>query len=178
MKTMSIIATLAIADAAIGCGSNAVSTPKTATATQESTPVNLPLKQAKVDDKGTSGMISISDDVRKACGISDNEAYFAFDSAYVRPNDRQTIDKLANCFLSGPMKGRQMHLVGHADPRGEDSYNLALGGSRADSVKKLIVTEGLPTSKVITTSRGEMDATGTDESTWARDRRVDILASN
>lgn len=176
MKTMSIIGTVAITSAVIGCGSNAVSTPQTAT--PESTPVNLPMKLAKADDKGTSGMISISDDVRKACGISDNEAYFAFDSAYVRPNDRQTIDKLSNCFLSGPMKGRQMHLVGHADPRGEDSYNLALGGSRADSVKKLIVREGLPTSKVITTSRGEMDATGTDESTWARDRRVDILASN
>jgi peptidoglycan-associated lipoprotein len=178
MKTRSIIATVAIATAAIGCGSNAVSTPRTAAATPESTTSERPMKMAKSDDKGTNGLIAISDDVRRACGISDNEAFFAFDSAYVRPNDRQTIDKLAQCFSSGPLKGRQMQLVGHADPRGEDSYNLALGGSRADNVKRLIVNEGLPSSKVVTSSRGEMDATGIDESSWARDRRVDILAGS
>lgn len=71
-----------------------------------------------------------------------------------------------------------MHLVGHADPRGDDAYNLTLGGSRADSVKKFIVDEGLSSSKVSTSSRGEMDATGTNEATWTSDRRVDILAGS
>jgi hypothetical protein len=28
------------------------------------------------------------------------------------------------------------------------------------------------------TSRGEMDATGTDETSWERDRRVDIMLAN
>lgn len=178
MKISLMIASLAAAAVTIGCGANAVSTPRTATPRAESNQAKLPPRMAKSEDKGVSGMISISDDVRKACGISDNEAYFAFDSAYVRPNDRQTIDKLSKCFLSGPFKGHEMQLVGHADPRGDDNYNLALGGSRADSVKKLIVNEGLPSTKVVTTSRGEMDATGTDETTWARDRRVDILAGS
>jgi hypothetical protein len=27
----------------------------------------------------------------------------------------------------------------------------------------------------VTTSRGEMDATGTDEASWEKDRRVDVL---
>jgi hypothetical protein len=36
------------------------------------------------------------------------------------------------------------------------------------------VGRGMPSSKVSTSSRGEMDATGTDESTWAKDRRVDV----
>jgi hypothetical protein len=48
--------------------------------------------------------------------------------------------------------------VGHADPRGDDNYNLALGGRRADSVKSVIVNEGVPSSRVLTSSRGEMDA--------------------
>ena len=176
MKTTSIIATVVIATAVMGCGSNAVSTPKTQTASSGPTTSEQPMNTSKSDDKGTSGMISISDDVRRACGISENEAYFAFDSANVRPNDHQTIDKLAKCFSTGPLKGRRMQLVGHADPRGDDNYNIALGGSRADSVKKLIVNEGLESSKVVTSSRGEMDATGMDEATWAKDRRVDILA--
>jgi hypothetical protein len=29
-----------------------------------------------------------------------------------------------------------------------------------------------------TTSRGEMDAKGTDERSWSQDRRVDILLAN
>jgi hypothetical protein len=30
----------------------------------------------------------------------------------------------------------------------------------------------------MTTSRGEMDATGTDESSWAKDRRVDVVLAS
>jgi hypothetical protein len=30
-------------------------------------------------------------------------------------------------------------------------------------------------AKTESTSRGAMDATGTDEPTWSRDRRVDVL---
>jgi peptidoglycan-associated lipoprotein len=119
-------------------------------------------------------MVSISDDVKSACGISDDEAYFAFNSANVRPGDMKILDKLRDCFTTGKLKGHTMQLVGHADPRGDDSYNLALGGKRADNVKKAIVDRGMPTSRVLTSSRGAMDATGTDESTWAKDRRVDV----
>ena len=71
-----------------------------------------------------------------------------------------------------------MQLVGHADPRGDDNYNLALGGKRADSVKHVIVSRGMPATKVLTSSRGEMDATGNDESTWAKDRRVDVRSGS
>jgi hypothetical protein len=30
----------------------------------------------------------------------------------------------------------------------------------------------------MTTSRGEMDATGTDEPGWSKDRRVDVVLAN
>jgi peptidoglycan-associated lipoprotein len=159
---------------AIGCGSTATSSPKSVPSSADiAASTALPM-MPKSADKGQSGLIAISDDVRRACGISDADAYFAFDSAYVRPNDRVVLAKLAECFASGPLKGRTMQLVGHADPRGDDSYNWALGGSRADSVKKFVVSDGLSASKVSTSSRGEIDATGTDEATWAKDRRVDV----
>ena len=41
--------------------------------------------------------------------------------------------------------------------------------------KRVIVEEGMVEQKAATTSRGEMDATGTDEASWAKDRRVDIV---
>jgi peptidoglycan-associated lipoprotein len=68
-----------------------------------------------------------------------------------------------------------MKLVGHADPRGEDEYNMVLGGRRADNIKNAIVTAGMSGAKVDSTSRGEMDASGTDEAGWSNDRRVDIM---
>ena len=83
--------------------------------------------------------------------------------------------KLADCFSTGPLKGRELRLVGHADPRGEEEYNMVLGGRRADNVKTAIAAQGLSAAKIATTSRGKLDATGSDESSWAKDRRVDVV---
>ncbi len=55
---------------------------------------------------------------------------------------------------------------------------MVLGGRRADNVKNFLVSVGLPNPQVMTTSRGEMDATGTDEAGWAKDRRVDVVLAN
>ena len=134
-----------------------------------------PPPPAKVGDVPTRSNINISDDIRKACGITDSDAYFAYDSANVRPQDQAILQKLASCFSTGPLKGRTMRLVGHADPRGDEEYNMVLGGRRADNVKGAIVNAGLNSSKIATTSRGEMDATGTDEAGWEKDRRVDVM---
>ncbi len=175
MNISPIVWSLVITTVAMGCGSAATPAPKTAARSSDNYNSDKLAKMPK-DDKGTSGMVSISDDVKSACGISDDEAYFAFNSADVRPRDKRILDKLRACFTSGKLKGQTMQLVGHADPRGDDNYNLALGGKRADSVKNVIVGRGMPSSKVSTSSRGEMDATGTDESTWAKDRRVDVRA--
>lgn len=179
MKTSATLSTLfIISTALVACGSDPKPVPNTAASFNNSDNSRQLTKSSKSDDKGTTGMVSISDDVKTACGLTDDEAYFAFNSAAVRPKDREILDKLAACFTSGKLKGRTMQLVGHADPRGDDDYNLALGGKRADSVKDVIVTRGMPAGRVVTSSRGEMDATGTDESTWAKDRRVDVLTGS
>jgi len=129
----------------------------------------------KPGDVPTRSNISISEDIRKACGITDADAYFAYDSANVRPQDQAILQKLAACFSTGPLKGKMMRLVGHADPRGDEEYNMVLAGRRADNVKGAIASAGLDSAKMATTSRGEMDATGTDEAGWEKDRRVDIM---
>ena len=129
----------------------------------------------KAGDDPNQGNINISDEIRKACGITDTEAFFAYDSANIRPQDKAVLKKLADCFSTGPLKGRELRLVGHADPRGEDEYNMVLGGRRADNVKGSIAAEGLSAAKIATTSRGKLDATGSDEAGWAKDRRVDVV---
>jgi outer membrane protein OmpA-like peptidoglycan-associated protein len=52
---------------------------------------------------------------------------------------------------------------------------MILGQKRADNVKGAIVSAGMTPSKALTTSRGELDSTGSDEASWSKDRRVDIV---
>lgn len=136
-----------------------------------------PTSQKPGDDPSQSD-INISDEIKRACGLSETEAHFAYNSANVQESDRNVLKKLADCFTTGPLKGRQMNLIGHADPRGEAEYNMILGEKRAENVSNALVKAGMPDQQVTTTSRGEMDASGTDEASWARDRRVDINLAN
>jgi peptidoglycan-associated lipoprotein len=176
MRLVSIAALLTLA-ATLGCGSDAKPPPAAPSGGTDTsvTTANTKPPNEKPGDNPNQSQINISDEIRKACGISDSDAFFAFDSANIREQDQRVLGQLAKCFSTGPLKGREMRLVGHADPRGEPEYNMVLGGRRADNVKSFIVQKGLGQGRVSTTSRGEMDATGTDETTWSRDRRVDVL---
>ena len=178
MLNLKYLGLAAVLGSVVACGSEPKPPPAAPSGNTEApiaTPAPAPQKP---DDDATKGQINISDEIRKACGISDAEAYFDFDSANVQPAARATLSKLAKCFTDGPLKGRKMNLVGHADQRGEEEYNMVLGGKRADNVKGFLVSVGLPDAQAMTTSRGEMDATGTDEASWAKDRRVDVVLAN
>jgi peptidoglycan-associated lipoprotein len=129
----------------------------------------------KAPDSPTASAVRISDEIVKACGINEPDAYFAFDSANIRAEDSKVLAQVITCFTSGPLKGRTLKLVGHADPRGDSDYNMTLGQSRADSVATYMKSKGMDKSKTESTSRGAMDATGTDDPSWARDRRVDMM---
>ena len=68
-----------------------------------------------------------------------------------------------------------MRLIGHTDARGEVEYNVGLGARRAGSVWSYLGAHGVEKGHMATSSRGEFDATGTDEEGWARDRKVDVM---
>jgi peptidoglycan-associated lipoprotein len=146
--------------------------PEAATPAPTTTASRLP---DKAPDSPTASAVRISDEIVKQCGIKEPDAYFAFDSANLRPQDDNVLGQVVTCFTSGPLKGRTLKLVGHADPRGGSDYNMTLGQSRADSVAGYMVKKGMDKAKTESTSRGAMDATGTDDPTWARDRRVDMM---
>ena len=118
--------------------------------------------------------ISVERRILQTCNIEGPKAYFDFDEANLTVSDEAALDQVAKCFASGPLKGKQMKIVGHTDPRGSDEYNQKLGKSRAQSVSSYLSDKGVPTPEMSTESRGEQDATGSDEIGWAYDRRVDI----
>jgi peptidoglycan-associated lipoprotein len=136
-------------------------------------PEDRPAPEAPPRD--TQVTLAIDPAIRDACGLNASEAYFAFDSAAVTQSDARVLEKLARCFIDGAMATRNMILVGHADPRGDSDYNLLLGGRRADTVERFLAGKGLDEERVSTTSRGEYDARGSEESSWAKDRKVEVL---
>lgn len=119
--------------------------------------------------------VQVGPRIAEACGITETEAYFAYNSSQLSGSADALLSRLASCFIRGPLAGRTMSLVGHADPRGEEEYNLVLGGKRADNVAAALEKKGLTEGQTQTTSRGELEASGTDESSWSQDRRVEVL---
>jgi peptidoglycan-associated lipoprotein len=134
-----------------------------------------PSDDTSSDDETNKAQIHISPKIQELCGISSDKANFEFDSAKLSKGAKGVLDELATCFLTGPGVGKNLALVGHADPRGTEDYNFALGQKRASNVGKYLGGRGLKGDRVESSSRGELDATGSSEPGWAQDRRVDIL---
>jgi peptidoglycan-associated lipoprotein len=118
--------------------------------------------------------VFIDASILSACGISSPRTYFEFDSAQVQGTDQGTLDQVATCMTTGALKGRNIEVVGHTDPRGSAQYNEQLGQSRAQSVAGYLGSKGVSSPKISTQSRGEAEATGTEPEGWSYDRRVDI----
>lgn len=98
-------------------------------------------------------------------------AYFAFDSHAISSEARTAIQASNTC--THERNPSSLTLTGHADPRGTEEYNLALSENRARGVQRYLHSLGFRgTLNVV--GRGEEMATGSDEDSWARDRRVDF----
>ena len=99
--------------------------------------------------------------------------FFDFDSARTDSEDQPTMQVLATCMTTGPLKGKSIRLIGHTDPRGSARYNDKLGMERAERVKRYLLSHGVEPGRVAAESVGEENASGAP-SEWASDRRVEI----
>jgi peptidoglycan-associated lipoprotein len=167
------VATLGVA-ISFGCGSKAkkpVAPAPTETSTSQTAkpaPKSVP----------ASPNVSVSDELAKQCKLrfssTEQAPNFGYNDAELLPSDRDILQQVAECLIRGPLKGKNVQLVGRADPRGTDEYNLALGARRAETVKTYLQRLGVPAARMSPTTRGEVDASGVDEAGWTRDRRVDL----
>lgn len=129
------------------------------------------VRQAQRSEPPTVSHVVVDRRITDACHMT--TPYFDFDSAAVHTDP--ALNALATCFTTGPLKAYGLKLVGHADPRGDNDYNLALGQRRAGGVEIFLSQHGMEKERIGTSSRGELDAVGMDDAGWAIDRRVDIL---
>ncbi len=175
MKTMSVALVLA---ALIGCSKDKA---KTAPTTPKDPPKPV-VKQEKpapnlTQDEVVSPGLAVGSDILAACGIKavpSPNPKFEYDKDELTEGDRKVLDQIATCLTTGPLKGKAVSLIGRADPRGTEEYNLGLGSRRSESVSQYLARLGVQKPQLGQTTRGALDATGTDEAGWQQDRRVDI----
>jgi peptidoglycan-associated lipoprotein len=100
--------------------------------------------------------------------------YFDYDSFVVKDEFRPAVEGHAK-LLSADRK-KKLSIEGHTDERGGREYNLALGQKRAESVAKALTLLGASDAQVEAVSFGKERpaANGTDEATFAKNRRVEM----
>lgn len=140
-----------------------------------------PAKAAQQQPVAVSSNLRAGDSLARACQLhfaSDQQPQqapkFDFDKFELTTDDRNVLQQIADCITRGPLKGRRLALVGRADPRGTDEYNLGLGDRRAHSVGTYLEHLGVAATALRETTRGALDAHGHDDDSWRVDRRVDV----
>jgi peptidoglycan-associated lipoprotein len=101
-----------------------------------------------------------------------NPIYFGFDQSSLTSEGTATLNANADCLKRAA--NRNVDLVGRADPRGTTEYNMALSDRRAQAVRDYLQRLGTASGRLNKIPRGALDATGTEEAGWAKDRRVDF----
>jgi peptidoglycan-associated lipoprotein len=128
-------------------------------------------------DQQVSPNLALGGDIVQMCGIKASATAnptFDYNKEELTPEDRTVLDQLATCMMTGALKGKAVSLIGRADPRGTEEYNLGLGSRRASSVSTYLTHLGVGQPQLAVTTRGALDASGTDEAGWQKDRRVDV----
>ncbi|HLE43830.1 MAG TPA: peptidoglycan-associated lipoprotein Pal [Methylomirabilota bacterium] len=103
------------------------------------------------------------------------DVHFDFDRYEVRAQDKPTLDENAKWLKQN---GTALLLIeGHADERGTNEYNLALGERRAKATRDHLVSLGIDGGRMTVISYGEERPLCTErtEACWAQNRRGHFL---
>ena len=102
--------------------------------------------------------------------------FFDFDMSDLKDDSFDALD--AHAIAIGLAIAENPSLVvtveGHADERGTQEYNIALGLRRAEAVSRYLRVKGIPAANLNTISFGEAKPVelGSDEVSWAANRRA------
>ncbi len=103
--------------------------------------------------------------------------YFEFNSATLRPEADELLDKVGAALASSELEPFTFAIEGHTDDVGSAGYNERLSKLRAVAVEEKLRAHGIPTQRLKTAGRGEsapVATNGTDEGR-TRNRRVEII---
>lgn len=109
-------------------------------------------------------------DLRRSAGS--DRVLFDLDSFGLDDADRSTLQRQASWLAQYP--NINVTIEGHCDERGTREYNLALGERRANAAKNYLVSLGVSPARISVVSYGKErpEALGSDEQSWAQNRRA------
>jgi peptidoglycan-associated lipoprotein len=103
------------------------------------------------------------------------DVHFDFDRYEIRAQDKGVLDENAKWLKSNA--NAFLLIEGHADERGTNEYNLALGERRAKATRDHLVSLGIDGGRITVISYGEERPMCTErtETCWAQNRRAHFL---
>jgi peptidoglycan-associated lipoprotein len=147
-------------------------------------PVEEPITDAEMAEEAamTGGDIPLDEQPEDVIYI-ETEAdvfeniHFEFDRYNIRPGDEMILQGIADWLKEHDAK--RVLIEGHCDERGTNEYNMALGEQRALAARRFLVGLGIESSRLSTISYGEERplALGSNEESWARNRRAHFVVS-
>ncbi len=103
-----------------------------------------------------------------------SEISFDFGKSSLKPAFMPTLEKVSEILVRYPRT--VIHVVGHTDSVGSESYNMELSRQRAQSVIDYFVQQGISQSRLVTVGRGELEPRASNDTEAGRqlNRRVAI----
>lgn len=104
-----------------------------------------------------------------------NNIHFDYNSDLIKGQDNLSIIRSVGDYLK-KNPHTYVFVEGHTDERGAEAYNLALGSRRANSVRNLLVSEGVSPDNIFTISYGKERPLVLDhhEGGWSQNRRAEF----
>ena len=98
--------------------------------------------------------------------------YFGTDEYALDAASKATLAAQAKWLIANPSV--RASIEGHCDERGTREYNQALGERRANAARDYLLSQGVPTARLLVTSWGKEKpaASGSNEEAWAQNRRA------
>ncbi len=104
-----------------------------------------------------------------------SEVSFAVNSALISAEFYNSLNKVSG--VLGDYAQTVVHVIGHTDSTGPDTYNQKLSEERANNVRRYLVSQGITDGRVVAEGRGERSpvANNNTEAGRSQNRRVEIL---
>jgi len=98
------------------------------------------------------------------------DVFFDYNRSNIRPDEVSATQGDASFLQQHP--GIKILVEGHCDDRGSGEYNIALGASRAESVKQSLLQQGISANRIKTISYGKEKplCTQDNEQCWQQNR--------
>jgi len=110
------------------------------------------------------------------------DVLFDYDKATIRPDASKALegDVAVVRGILEKYPQQRVKIEGHADERGSDEYNVALGDKRALAAEQFLTGMGIKASQLEIVSFGKQRPVCTDhnEDCWQKNRRAHLVAAN